>query len=85
MSLTFCSPMRRPLRAALHVGRVLRQRADAGDGEVILELVDILVAVRIDVVDDVVHGLILTLRRSGGQEIRRSGDKGIKKIRRSNF
>ena len=33
-----------------------RQRADAGDGEVGLQLVDVAVAVGVDEVDDVVHG-----------------------------
>ena len=54
--------LRRPVRAALHVGRVLRQRADAGDGEVLLELVDVVVAVRIDEVDDVVHNCLILSR-----------------------
>ena len=44
-----------PLGAAPDVGRVLRQRADAGDREVVLEFVDVAIAVGVDEVDDVVH------------------------------
>ena len=45
----------RPLGAALHVAGMLGQRADARDGEVRLELLDVTVAVGVDEVDDVVH------------------------------
>src|SRR6185503_4243885 len=51
-----------PLGAALHVGGVLRQGADAGDGEVGLELLDVAVAVRVDIVDDAVHEAEIVLR-----------------------
>ena len=44
-----------PLGAAPHVLLMLRQRADAGNGEVGLELVDVAIAVGVDEVDDVVH------------------------------
>jgi hypothetical protein len=45
----------RPLRAPSHIVCVLRERADTGDGEVSLQLLDVLIAVRVDEVDDVVH------------------------------
>ncbi len=45
----------RPLGAAANVGSVLRQGADAGDGQVFLQLVEIAVAVRVDEIDDGMH------------------------------
>ena len=47
---------RRPLRAAGHVGSVVRQRADAGDGEVLGQLPHVAVAVGVDEVGDGVEG-----------------------------
>ena len=44
-----------PLGAAAHVGRMAGQRADAGDGQILLQLVNVAVAVDVDEVDDVVH------------------------------
>ncbi len=44
-----------PLRRAPHVALVLRQRADARDGEVLLEFLDVSIAVDVDEIDDVVH------------------------------
>ena len=49
----------RPLRRAAHIGRVLRQRADARDREVLLELLDVPVAVDVDEVDDLIHGSMI--------------------------
>ena len=45
----------RPLGAAPHVRCVLWQRADAGNGEVGFELVDVAIAMGVDEVEDVVH------------------------------
>src|SRR6185436_18697928 len=48
-----------PLRGTPHVALVLRQRADARNGEVLFQLVDVAVALYVDVVDDfidVLHG-----------------------------
>ncbi len=47
--------IRAPFGAALHVGRVLGQRADARNGEKRLQLGEITIAVDVDEVDDVVH------------------------------
>ena len=44
--------LRRPLGATLHVVLVLRQRADAGNREVLFQFLDIPVAMRVDEVDD---------------------------------
>ena len=44
-----------PLGTAAHICLVLRQRADAGDGEVGLELLDVPVAVGVDEINDVIH------------------------------
>ena len=70
---TFCIPMRSqlvggPLGAPAHVGLMLRQRADAGNGEVALQLLDVAVAMKVDEVDDVVgHNRLraIGLRPSG--------------------
>ena len=48
---------RRPLGAAPDVGGVRRQRRDAGNGQVFLQLLDVTVTVDVDVVDDLVHGV----------------------------
>jgi hypothetical protein len=48
--------LRRPLRTALHVRLMLRQRADGRNGEVVLEFGDVPVAVGVDEVDDLNHG-----------------------------
>jgi hypothetical protein len=37
---------------------VLRQGADAGDGEERFQLVEIAIAVDVDEIDDVVHGIL---------------------------
>ena len=60
MSRTFSMPARaqrvgRPLCGAADVAACSRQRADAGDGEVLLQLVDVAIAVDVDEIDDVVH------------------------------
>jgi hypothetical protein len=44
-----------PLGAAANVAGVLRQRADARNGEVSLQLLDVTIAIRMDIVDDVIH------------------------------
>ena len=44
-----------PLGTAADVAGMLRQRADARNGEVGLQLLDVAVAIGVDVVDDVVH------------------------------
>src|SRR6185295_18999657 len=49
----------RPLRRAPDVRGVFGQRADARDGEVLLELVEIAITVDVDVVDDVVNGSMI--------------------------
>ena len=48
-----------PLGRAPHVGRVLRQRADARNREVLLQLVDVAIAIDVDEVDDLVHGSMI--------------------------
>jgi len=45
----------RPFRAPAHVRRMLRKRADAWDGKVVLELVNVTIAMRVDEVDDLSH------------------------------
>ncbi len=52
----------RPLGAAPHVGGVFRQGRDAGNGEVALELLDEPVAVQIDEIDDLFHGMLRVRR-----------------------
>ncbi len=54
-----------PLGAAADVGGVLRQRADAGNREILLELFDVAVAVGVDEVDDLVHGVAYRTDRFG--------------------
>ena len=59
----------RPLGTATNVGRVLRQRTDTWNREIGLQLVDVLVAVGVDEVDDVVHNRsILSPSRSALRE-----------------
>ena len=43
-----------PFRAATHIGLMLGQRADAGNGEELLQLVDVAIALHVDEVDDLV-------------------------------
>jgi hypothetical protein len=50
-----------PFGTAPHVRLVLRQRADARDGQVALQLFDVPVAVGVDEVDDVVHVVTLSI------------------------
>jgi hypothetical protein len=45
----------RPFRAPAHVRCMLRKRADAWDGKVVLELVNVTIAMRVDEVDDLSH------------------------------
>jgi hypothetical protein len=47
-----------PLRAAAHVGGMLGKRADARNGQIPFELLDVSIAARVDVVDDAVHGCV---------------------------
>jgi hypothetical protein len=47
--------LRRPLGTAAHVAGVLRQRADAGDREVLLQLVDVAIAVHVDEINHAFH------------------------------
>ena len=47
--------IRGPLGAARHVTRVLWERADTRNSEVVLQLLDVSVAVGVDEIDDVVH------------------------------
>jgi hypothetical protein len=44
---------------------VLRQRADAGNGQVGLELVDVAIAVGVDEIDDVVHSADVIAKIAG--------------------
>jgi hypothetical protein len=46
----------RPLGAALDVSSMLRQRADAGNGKIRLQLLDVAIPMCVDEIDDVVHG-----------------------------
>src|SRR3954465_263971 len=43
------------LRGAAGVSRMLRERADTGDGQVLLQLIDVSIPVDVDVIDDLVH------------------------------
>ena len=53
-----------PVGAAAHVAGVLGQRADARDGEVLGEFLEVPVAARVDEVDDGgIHGLLLFVAR----------------------
>ena len=45
----------RPFGAAAHIAGMLRQRADARNREVSLQLLDVAVTIGVDEVDDVVH------------------------------
>ena len=47
--------VRGPFGGAPHVGGVLRQRADARDRQVLLQLVDVAIAIDVDEVDDLLH------------------------------
>ena len=44
-----------PLRRGATIAGMVGERADARDGEVLLQLLDVLVAVGVDEIDDVVH------------------------------
>src|SRR5690606_3394237 len=48
-----------PLRGTAHVGVMLRERADARDREVLLQLLDVPVTVDVDEVDDLIHGSMI--------------------------
>ena len=50
--------LRAPVGAAPDVGGVLRQRADARDREKRLQLVEVAIAIDVDEIDDVVHGML---------------------------
>ena len=63
----------RPLGAAADVGGVRRQRRDAGNRQVFLQLLDVAVAVDVDVVDDLVHGSRPTEDRQPGHCHHRPG------------
>src|SRR4029078_2930337 len=47
-----------PFRGTANVGGVLGQRADAGNREVLLQLVNVAIAVNVDVIDDVVQAVV---------------------------
>jgi hypothetical protein len=48
-----------PLGGPSNIVAVSRERADARDGEVLLEFIDISVAVDVDVIDDLIHGSMI--------------------------
>ena len=49
----------RPLRRLAHVLGVLGQRRDAGNGQVLLQLLDVAIAIDVDEVDDFVHASMI--------------------------
>ncbi len=51
--------LRRPLGGTTHVGVVLGQRADARDRQVLLQFVDIAIAIDVDEVKNLIHGSMI--------------------------
>jgi hypothetical protein len=51
-----------PLGASAHVGRMLKKRADAGNGEELLQLLHVAIAVDVDEVDNISHTNIIAVR-----------------------